>query len=370
MRVKKIVLAVALIAAVGAQTGTALAEPDTVRIRDLGTLPGGTSSSVGAINDDGVIVGSADVGDRKSHATRWDRSGRITDLGTLAGYESSYATRINNRGVIVGYAATSREEHVRAVRWDRFGRLTELKPLPGDADSKPFGLNADGEVVGISGGGRGYRAVRWNRDGAVTELEGLGGDSWASAINDDGVVAGYSRRANELVSHVIRWAADGRSTDLTPNAEYSGRAEDINDAGTVVGVASPNAMRWDSDGKSTNLGEGQTATQINNRGTIIGYASAYPYRAGMWNSRGEYKALPGLPGEGDFLTAFGINDRDVIVGGSGLRAVRWDRDGRATDLGTLPGGSSSRALIINNAGVIAGDAYDTVSGGYHAVVWR
>ena len=48
-----------------------------LQIVDLGTLPGGVSSSAAAINDDGWVVGSADVGNATSHAFVW-RNGRMT----------------------------------------------------------------------------------------------------------------------------------------------------------------------------------------------------------------------------------------------------------------------------------------------------
>jgi probable HAF family extracellular repeat protein len=63
-----------------------------------------------------------------------------------------------------------------------------------------------------------------------------------------------------------------------------------------------------------------------------------------------------------------VNDRSVIVGAdlNPLHAVLW-RAGH-TDLGTLPGGTSSFARSINKQGQVVGES--TVDGTVHAFVWE
>jgi probable HAF family extracellular repeat protein len=58
---------------------------------------------------------------------------------------------------------------------------------------------------------------------------------------------------------------------------------------------------------------------------------------------------------GTWSAAFGINDSNIIVGdgddaGGRTRALLWDTSFNVFDLATLPGGSNSRALAINNGG--------------------
>ena len=70
---------------------------------DLGTLPGGTSSSANGINDRGEIVGRSDTANGVSHAFLLRRD-KMLDLGTLSHDPtlSSVANRINDGGDIVG----------------------------------------------------------------------------------------------------------------------------------------------------------------------------------------------------------------------------------------------------------------------------
>ena len=84
-------------------------------IRDLGTLPGGTTSISYDLNRHGVVVGTSELGNGEWHGVRWDRHGRITDLGRLPGGLVSMALAINDTGRIVGDADTGTARH--AVLW-------------------------------------------------------------------------------------------------------------------------------------------------------------------------------------------------------------------------------------------------------------
>jgi probable HAF family extracellular repeat protein len=78
-----------------------------------------------------------------------------------------------------------------------------------------------------------------------------------------------------------------------------------------------------------------------------------------------------LPG-GTISVALGINDRGQVVGEStdasgNFRAFLYEH-GVMTDLGMLPGGNSSVATAINNRGEIAGYS-GTAFSPWHATLW-
>lgn len=121
------------------------------KMRSLPSL-GGTYSAAYAVNDAGLVVGTADV-DRndpdKYHPCLW-QNGKAQDLGTFGG-QAGIATQINNTGDIVGFADTAREQ-MRAFLWRR-GRLTDLNTLlPANSGWELLfasGISQDGHIVGI-----------------------------------------------------------------------------------------------------------------------------------------------------------------------------------------------------------------------------
>jgi uncharacterized membrane protein len=116
---------------------------------------------------------------------------------------------------------------------------------------------------------------------------------------------------------------------------------------------------------------------VNNLEHVTGYSYVYSGNLfltgqGFTWQKGELKALPLLSGwPGAF--AFGINDRDQVVGtannvdGSGniiQTAVLWDH-GQPVNLGGLQPGAISEALDVNIWGVVVGAS----NPGYTPVVW-
>jgi probable HAF family extracellular repeat protein len=103
------VMAVALFG-VGLRTAETQTTPTYYKVEDLGTLPEDTSSTphsiAQGINDHGPVVGESSLsgslaGDGSVHAFLYE-NGQMKDLGTLPGATSSSAQDINKSGQVVG----------------------------------------------------------------------------------------------------------------------------------------------------------------------------------------------------------------------------------------------------------------------------
>lgn len=130
-------------------------------------------------------------------------------------------------------------------------------------------------------------------------------------------------------------------------------------------------------GKTLDLGTlGGTnclVTGLSASGQVIGasYTQAGEQHAFLWKE-GKMTDLGTLPG-GQQSQANALNDREEIVGTAQMEtgdfhAFFW-REGRMTDLGLLSRGTESFALALNNRGEIVGWAL-TENGSSHAVVWK
>jgi probable HAF family extracellular repeat protein len=141
---------------------------------------------------------------------------------------------------------------------------------------------------------------------------------------------------------------------------------------------------------------------INNLGQLIGWAETgvrdstcasatrfqvYRFEAVKWEPNGEIEKLRPLTEMGDTVAySFGINDRGQAVGSSGtcatqglpsanitgLHAVRWERDGSPTYLGTLGDAHNTKSNIassINERGMVVGTS-QYIDGTIHAFLWR
>lgn len=115
------------------------------------------NTSAGAINDGGIVVGSADFDYTNTdpnavgmHAVEW-QNGAITDLGGLNGAYYSGANSINTSGDIVG---SSRTDQTTGAPSHAFlyhqGAMSDLGTLSGDTDSSASSINDSGQIVGSS----------------------------------------------------------------------------------------------------------------------------------------------------------------------------------------------------------------------------
>ena len=115
------------------------------------------------------------------------------------------------------------------------------------------------------------------------------------------------------VHHAYSWT---QKTGLTPLLKTANAAADVNNKGGVVGEY---GYLWTQDDGYARLGTGHhIALEVNEAGRVVGKS---------------------LPKNGDSTQAF-----------------TWTPSGGAVDLGFLPGDTSSTALLVNKAGLVAGES--------------
>ena len=108
------------------------------------------------------------------------------------------------------------------------------------------------------------------------------------------------------------------------------------------------------------LGQATTVKAVNDHGNAVGWTSAGSVRAWVSKGDGTIELLP-LPQGASGSQAFDINDEGSVVGFAGTSysgvAVVWHPGAsgyEVTELGALPGHTSSVATTINNVGDIVG----------------
>lgn len=205
----------------------------------LGVLPGGSRSVATDVNDHGLIVGYAQVGDGTFRAvTATVDSPSLVPLALTNGFVSMWATAVNNSGEIIGYARRGSDGSTNAFL--SVGGITQDLGRPsGAAGVTVQAINDQGMVVGTAAyaSGASSRVVVYE-DGAWTELGGLvqGRIAEVSGVNRFGQIVGRFRAASGDW-HAFLYS-DGRVYDLNDlmrgsNWTLSG-ASAINDRAQVA----------------------------------------------------------------------------------------------------------------------------------------
>ncbi|MBT9596009.1 MAG: HAF repeat-containing protein [Vitreoscilla sp.] len=300
---------------------------------------------------------------------------RFTDLGAVGSFSIGYG--INQHGSVAGFSSGKTWS---ATLWHH-GKITALgDPSPDVGNCQAHGINGEVAVVGECLGDDGYpRAMLWE-GGVATVLPTLGGlYGHASGINQAGRVVGRSSLAVLGATHATMWI-DGAPTDLgtLPGGTYS-EAHAINDKGQVVGYSTnrqglSRATVW-RGAKVIDLGTlgglNSQALTLNGRGQVAGCSQTGRghSHATLWNGKAAVD-LGTLPG-GVTSCAHGLNDAGVSVGYAFVtkaakyldrRATMWN-GGTTIDLNTLlddetraAGWLLLAATAINDHGVITGVA--------------
>lgn len=331
----------------------ATAAPDDARL----ATPIPNAYAVRGINNRGEIAGSRPGG----VAVLWDKDLNERDLPGLPGSLANEAAAINDGGVAAG---TSRADCIfagrptkcpHAVVWDAGGALTDLGVLPGASSSVSFasGLNDDGVIVGESSApARATHAVKWTPTDAGYVITDLGtlpdsGRSRGFGINQAGRVVGEATTADG-VTHAVTWDAAGKIAEL-PNFAGStfGSAAAVNNAGVIAGTA--------------NTADGQPRAVVWTLGGDGGYSII---------------DLGVVPGGNGTARGTAINERGQVTGRAGTpsdfdHAVIWTPHGQGsytiTDLAPFSGDVYSDGWAINNRGSVVGRSIGR--SGFHAARW-
>ncbi len=177
-----------------------------------------------------------------------------------------------------------------------------------------------------------------------------------SGISSSGVAVGTISSSVTEVGFV--WSASSGYTYLTPLSGYTHSfAYGINDSGQVVGssyssASGQRASLWQGGRPVEDLGtlaSGDSAAYaINSAGQIVGASEAgngYTH-AFLWSRSTGMQDLSGAASM-DSSRAMGINDSGMVVGNLGWHAFVWTSSAGTTDLG-VPIGADD----VNNAGQI------------------
>lgn len=334
------------------QTGPAAAQGSVPRfvVTDLGDLGGGEARAT-SINASGQIVGSSYLpgqvlGDRcAERAAFLYEDGVMKALPSLRGTRVAIASEINDQGDVAGTNYVYVEDP--GCPGGCFPGFCEVQTPVLVADGEAIDLVAPPWYSGIAADVNGTRqVVGWSRksdlpnprtwhgyrwdNGTITDLGTLGTDwSIAAAINDDGLVVGYSQLVEGgTEQYGFRWSAGVMAALPALGSNTYNGANDVNLRGDACGWSGPSLsvarpVLYPSAGGVVDLvglgGTAASAYAMNGRGDVVGYSytpgdlrrHAFLYLTGrIWDLNDLV-----VPGSGLELTAAtGINDAGLIVG--------------------------------------------------------
>ena len=283
--------------------------------------PANPGASAAGLNNSGTVVGYSYNSTYTNPSTGnpapcpnafvWTAGGGIIDLG--ASGVPSYATAVSANGnTVIGETGLAPPGLGQACEWTRSGStwtMTPLVPLSLYAQSTALGINSSGDIVGAAfdypeGGVPNPEtiAMEIKPNGSVVDLGALsGGITQASAINDSGVIAGYSGTGSNGGGFVNYSGLPGANVRLL----------------TLLSPVS---------------GAGWTALNyaygIDDNGDIVGRGKG-PAPGGQ-----AYLLTPAQPGDANLDGQVDINDLTVVLANYNQTGMTWSQ-GEFTGAGTV-----------------------------------
>ena len=303
------------------------------------TLPltslGGGYSGANAISDNGVIAGwSSYIADNSNNG--FDRpviwqNGVIRDL-LPSGYLMGHATDVNENGQVVGWVARTSDNYILPFVWSAATGMTILPTPAGEDNSGAMAINDNGVIVGYSGAA----AVMWV-NGTMTVIHTVANQfSTASDVNSAGEIIGYYQPTwTDGPYNAFIWRPGAGVQMLSTLNGTLGLVSGINDNGQIVGTG---PLPGDTtsyafvieNGVARRLSSpalgGTTAAAISETGNVVGYDSFG--RGIMWTAGGAEVVLCTPPaaarGANPYCSVHGVNTSGVTVG------LRTDQYGQKT----------------------------------------
>lgn len=293
---------------------------------------------------------------------------KVTNLGSLGGNEAT-GYGINDVGGVVGRSKTAGQDRHAFVHAN--GAMSDLGTLEGTVYSAAYAINAAGQIVGVSG-----ELPFVYRDGTLFNLSSLDPSNprgVAMGINIAGQVTGTFNPRDPLDPLGRQTRGFLSSGSLFAALPSTRRANDISDAGTVVGIMALRPFAY-SNGVTTEIGSSNflgicEAMAVNEAAQAVGVCGEA--NIGKFGGTGEKTwsflidqgVMRYLGSLGDRLigAAWDVNDAGQVVGTSMGRAFMYE-DAAMYDLngllGQWGGPPLQDATAINRKGQIVANGCD------------
>ena len=284
-----------------------------------------TVTDLGTLSPLGINVSGQVVGNLNGHAYLWTETNGLQDLGTLADGTFSSAAAINDLGVVTGTA-----DGPGTVVMNRYGGYPNIEC---SSLIQPFIWTQQMQGLGTVG----PASDQWQAFGPAFSCTF---PFYGSAINNRNDIAGQTGYLPNLFGWNFLWTSTG-GMSLFGSSFPPTFANGINNTDQIVGADANSQYGWAvswKDGVETVLGSLVTsslhvpsaANGVNDLGQVVGWStyspiyfdcfggnvSAYPMHAVLWKGNVAITDLGALPGDSASV-AYKINSFGAVVGAFG-----------------------------------------------------